>query len=466
MLRRFLRSTRGRLTLVTGLLFAVAVAVADVGVTVGLTYEQEAEFDAVISKQADTIAHGLKPSPAGFLYKNGELPAEDASGIAIGVAVVAPTGILLESVGQPLLDQRVLELAAPVLRSDRSIWYTFTDIHGVPRRAFGEPVDIAGTPLAVIASRSLAVLHAGVTRLDRVVGGTSLVVLLLGFLVPYFLAARILRPVRQIADVARNLSERDLNRRVEVASEDELGELAATFNGMLSRLEKGVTTLRRFTADASHELRTPLALMRSELDIALHRRQSAENRRLLGLLKGEVENMSALVDQLLLLAQADAATLTARPEPIDVADFLHETAARWGSVARGRQVHLDVVAPDPGSIEADPFLTRRVLDNLLENAIRHSPAGGSVRLEAEPRSGGWAFRVADEGPGIPASDRERIFDRFARVDSARNGDGVHAGLGLALCVAIADVLSGAVQVVDGNDGRGAVFELRLPDRVA
>lgn len=462
MLRRFLRSTRGRLTLVAGLLFAVAVAAADLGATIALTYEQHVEFDGVIVKQAGTIAQGLKPARGGYLYRNGALPTENGSGIGVAAAVVGPSGILLESDGQPLIDQRVLELAAPVLRSGRAIWYQFTDIHRVVRRVYGEPVDVEGVRLAVIASRSLAVFHSNVARIDRLVGGLSLLAVVLGFLVPYLLASRILRPVRQIADVARDISERDLHRRVPVQTEDELGELAETFNSMLSRLESGVSTLRRFTADASHELRTPLALMQSELDVALHRRQSPENRRLLGLLRAEVEHMTRLVDQLLLMAQADAATLSARPEAIDVADFVHETAARWAEVARGRHVRLAVVAPDSGLIEADPVLTRRVIDNLLENAIRHSPEGARVSLEAERENGTWAFRVADQGPGVPAADRERIFHRFARADSARNGNGTHPGLGLALCAAIAPLLSGEVRLLEGGNGRGAVFELRLP----
>ncbi|HEY8745630.1 MAG TPA: ATP-binding protein, partial [Chloroflexota bacterium] len=260
-----------------------------------------------------------------------------------------------------------------------------------------------------------------------------------------------------------SLSEQDLHRRVEVAAPpDELGELVDTFNGMLARLEASFASLRRFTADASHELRAPLALMRSELDVALTRPRNAEAyRHVLGVLRGEVERLTRLADQLLLLARADAAALHPRMEGVDVADFLHETAARWSTVAARRSVELDVTAPDAGAMQADPDLIRRVLDNLIDNALRYAPASSRVRLSAERTDGGWRFEVADQGPGVPAEYRPQLFARFARADSARTRDGSGAGLGLALSASIARAHGGQITLVP-RPGYGAVFQLSLP----
>jgi signal transduction histidine kinase len=231
---------------------------------------------------------------------------------------------------------------------------------------------------------------------------------------------------------------------------------------MLARLEASFESLRRFTADASHELRSPLALMRSELEGTLARsRTPAEYERVLRDLEAEVEHMSRMVDQLLMLARADAGALQPAATDLDVADFLHETAARWRPMADQRHVRLDVDAPDSGNVSADPDLLRRVMDNLIDNATRHSPAGTAVRLSGAPTAGGWSIEVHDEGPGIPAAARAALFERFARVDGARARDGGGAGLGLALSRAIAESHGGSLQLADQN-GRGATFRLFLP----
>jgi signal transduction histidine kinase len=231
---------------------------------------------------------------------------------------------------------------------------------------------------------------------------------------------------------------------------------------MLARLEASFDSLRRFTADASHELRSPLALMRSELEGTLARaRTPAEYERVLRDLEAEVEHMARMVDQLLMLARADAGALQPARTNLDVADFLHETAARWRPMADRRHVKLDVDAPDSGSVSADPDLLRRVMDNLLDNATRHSPAGTAVRLTGVPAPGGWTIEVRDQGPGIPPAARDALFERFARAEDARARDGGGAGLGLALSRAIAETHGGSLQLADPN-GRGATFRLFLP----
>jgi signal transduction histidine kinase len=168
-----------------------------------------------------------------------------------------------------------------------------------------------------------------------------------------------------------------------------------------------------------------------------------------------------MVDQLLMLARADAGALQPAATNLDIADFLHETAARWRPMADRRHVKLEVDAPDSGSVAADPDLLRRVMDNLIDNATRHSPAGSAVRLSGVPTAGGWRIDVNDEGPGIPAAARPALFERFARADDARARDGGGAGLGLALSRAIAESHGGSLQLADQN-GRGATFRLFLP----
>jgi signal transduction histidine kinase len=145
---------------------------------------------------------------------------------------------------------------------------------------------------------------------------------------------------------------------------------------------------------------------------------------------------------------------------VDVADFLHETAARWSAAAEANGRRVNVSAPDSGQVMADPSLLRRVLDNLVDNALRYAPEGTGVTIGAYPANSGWNFEVADQGPGVPLEYRDRLFQRFARPDGARTRGSGGAGLGLALSAAIVRAHGGELNLADGQPG--AVFRLHLP----
>jgi signal transduction histidine kinase len=201
------------------------------------------------------------------------------------------------------------------------------------------------------------------------------------------------------------------------------------------------------------------------VDVALARaRDSADYQQVLRRLQGEIEHVSRLVDQLLLLAQADAGNLKVMKTRIDVADFMEETAARWQPVAEMRRVTLDVAAPGSGAVYGDAVLLRTVLDNLIDNAIRYSPTLAVVKLTAERQGGDWVIEVADQGPGVPEEMREHIFDRFARADTARTRRGGGAGLGLSLSAAVVGAHGGSLRLAD-DASPGARFQIRLPAEV-
>jgi signal transduction histidine kinase len=176
----------------------------------------------------------------------------------------------------------------------------------------------------------------------------------------------------------------------------------------------------------------------------------------------EVKHLARLADQLLMLARADAGALNPAPTIVDVADFLHETAARWSVAADQQGRHIDVSAPDSGEVMADSSLLRRVVDNLIDNALRYAPEDTGVLLRAYPANFGWTFEVADLGPGVPSEYRDHLFERFARPDGARTRDAGGAGLGLALSAAIAKAHGGTLELSDHEPG--AVFQLHLPNR--
>jgi len=459
-------STRGRLTVAWTAIAAAALSVAVVGVHAAIAITTSGSLDAELRSHGAVVSADLRPVEGRIAYRGGDLPHETPGGMLADLAVIGPTGVLLQTPDQPLGEETLRSLAAPTLGTGRPRMVDFDDARQVHRRAYVTPVTSFPEGSAVlVASTVLTDTDAAIARTTTVAALLSLLALVVSTVLVYALIGRVLSPVSQIARLAESLSDRDLHRRVEVqAPDDEVGQLVGTFNRMLARLETSFRTLHSFTADASHELRSPLALMASELEYARARpRPAAEQARILRVLDEEVRHMSEMVERLLMLARLDAGELRPANQELDVTDFVHETAARWQASAEAKGVDLQVRTPASGTVLADPDLTRRILDNLLDNAIRHSPPAGRVRVSARPAARGWLFAVSDEGPGIAGRERDRVFERFARAGDARARDGRGgAGLGLPLSMAFARVQGGHVRL-DDSPGWGAVFQVWLPD---
>jgi len=465
-LRRAFTTTRGRLTFLWLAIFAVALTLANVGVYLVVTFTTNTGLDEELRAQTDSVSAGVTVVGGRPAYAPGDLPDETSSGLTVDMALVDSTGAVLQAPDRPLSDSLVRSLAATALRTGQPSRVDFYDPRHVRRRAYVVPVPtvedqfvalVASTPLSnVESSISLTVALVALLSAAVLAGSTALV---------YWLIGRVLSPVSQIANLAESLSERDLHRRVDArAPEDEVGQLVKTFNRMLARLEGSFAALRSFTADASHELRSPLALMATELEYALTKPRAAREReRALRVLQDEVRHMTEMIEKLLMLARLDAGQLRPAREPLDVTDFVHETTARWLATAAAKQVRVEIQVPDSGSMLADPGLTRRILDNLIDNGIRHSPKGARLQVRASRHDGGWSLEVSDQGPGIPTEHRDRVFDRFGRSDSARaRGGSGGTGLGLPLSLAFASVQGGELSLAE-RPGWGAVVQAWIPD---
>jgi two-component system OmpR family sensor kinase len=296
-----------------------------------------------------------------------------------------------------------------------------------------------------------------VSRAFLLAGALGMAAALLGALL---VASRISAPLRRMARVASRVDAGELSPRMELGgSHDEVRVLAHSFDQMLDRLEEAFARQSAFVADASHELRTPLTIVRGQLEVlAMNEHPTAQEvRHVEALVLPEIDRMSRLVDDLVLLAHAADEDLLRR-RPIDLPEFLTDLCDGLRPTADRR---LELSPVPPIVVEADPDRLAQALRNLLRNAFVHTDAGGLVRLSAQERGDRVRLIVDDDGPGVPPEDRERIFDRFARLDAARGRDGGGAGLGLAIVRAITQAHDGVVTVERSPEG-GARFALDLP----
>jgi two-component system, OmpR family, sensor kinase len=312
-----------------------------------------------------------------------------------------------------------------------------------------------GEPLAPVA-------HAqqGVARAFVLAGILALVGALLG---AYLIGTHMSRPLRRIAAVAARVDAGDLHPRIHRsdAQGQEIRVLADAFNHMLDRLTEAFAGQRAFVADASHELRTPLTVIRGQLEVLAAQDDPApeELRRVERIVQGEIARIARLVDDLLLLAKTEQAEFL-RTEPIDLPAFVEEL---WhaSTLLANRRFQIDSIAL--GTLLADPDRLAQALRNLIANAIEHTaPGRGLVLLRIQSAGADRVrFVVEDDGPGIPAEERERVFDRFHRTDEARDRASGGTGLGLAIVDAIAKAHGGIVRASAPSTG-GARIELELP----
>jgi len=286
----------------------------------------------------------------------------------------------------------------------------------------------------------------------------------------YFMATRSLAPVSAMADRAAEITATNLRERLPVSGGEELAGLARVVNDLLARLEDSFARQRRFMADASHELRTPTAVLRTEADVTLAQQHRTEDeyRASLTVIRDAAGRLTRIVDDLFALARVDAENVTTRRERVYVEELIDDAMRMVRPLSETRGVRVTMPEAVEAPVDADADLLGRLLTNLLDNAIKHSPDGGVVEVRMQRRDGTVDVGVIDQGRGIPEADRERIFQRFVRLDDD-GGAGAEqmgarpsgAGLGLAIARRIADAHGGSLVVFDSTPGR-TEFRLTLP----
>jgi heavy metal sensor kinase len=289
------------------------------------------------------------------------------------------------------------------------------------------------------------------------------ITLLLATLGGLFLAARALAPIDNITRLARRITAEDLSQRLDLAlPDDELGRLARTFDEMIARLDAAFRRQRQFTADASHELRTPLTALKGQVDVALARpRGPEEYRAVLEGVNEEVDRLIRLVGSLLTLARADAGEIPITRERVTLADAVDGAIEQVAPLAAERQVALSRDGDARVAVSADESLLLQLLLNLLDNAIKYTPPGGTVAVRWEADAARATLLVTDSGIGIPPEHLPHLFERFYRVDTARSRAEGGTGLGLAISRWIAEAHGGNIAVAS-EPGRGTTVTVDLP----
>jgi heavy metal sensor kinase len=379
--------------------------------------------------------------------------------------------------------------AAAIERASRMRQRGFVTVgHGdEEHRLFVLPTSLGPHRATIVAAESLSDLHE---LLDDTRDG-FLVAIPLGLLVAWLggnaLARRSLAPVSAMTTRAAEIGATSLHERLPVGNpRDELGRLATVFNDLLARLDAAFEQQRRFMADASHELRTPVSIMRGEADVALSQesRSLEDYRGALEVVRAEGRRLSRIVGDLFLLARADAGQQPLAPSELYLDELVSDCVRAVRSLAVRRSVHVDCsMEPSPPAdvdrtdaepplyhaYRGDEELLRRLLVNLLDNAIKHAPPGSTVDVDLVSDALGHRVRVIDRGPGIPPEARAHVFERFFRADAAHARDAESetggAGLGLAIARWVAEAHAGSLTLVTSRAGE-TVFEAWLPRKTA
>lgn len=420
------------------------------GVSLSLIHEIKAEGKGEREAAASVLDEHVAPRQVAAIYDN-------------------EGSLIAETVGQGNIHATLPSMS--LVPESSSEIYTIPDGRGESRRVAVKrvTVPITNKSYVIAISQSFDVENRELGLFRIILGLTVLVALLLNGAGGWFLARRSLAPVVEMTERAHRISAENLEQRLPLTNpHDELGRLAATFNELLARLDDAFEQQRRFMADASHELRTPLSVIRTATDVTLEKGERDENeyREALQIIDEQGRRLTRIVEDMFTLARADSGRRALRFHDLPLDELISETARAAEVLAAQGGIRLEVGKLPEITYHGDEGLLRQMLMNLLDNAIKHTSAGGKVSLGLKADPLRYTIVVADTGAGIPVEAQTRIFDRFYRVDKARSRAGATeigggAGLGLSIAKWIAEAHQGSLEL-QSSDKTGSVFAVRLP----
>ncbi|MHB1698592.1 MAG: sensor histidine kinase [Acidobacteriaceae bacterium] len=458
------RSLRGRLTVLYALLLTLALALYGAGTSVYFLHNLKHQLDVSLDRDIETVEGLLVISTNGDLHISSEEGEASESELNRGylLEVWSANGELLyrsdglegASLGNAprLKDERRLEEPHSVTLPNGTRVRVAAHLHRIEDRTVWVRLGISEDSLWREFWAMVVVLAFGLPLTVAVIGAIG-----------YAVAGRALRPVDVMARRAAAISAERLHERLQIENpSDELGHLGKAFNDTLTRLENSFDQLRRFTADASHELRTPLTSIRSVGEVALQSVGTVPYYRdIIGSMLEEVTRLTQLVDSLLTMSRADAGQIALQKAAVNVFTLAQETAALLDVLAEEKQQRILVRGDRSLSVFGDRLILRQALLNLMDNAVKYSPAGGSIEVEIGSNAKGVLISIQDSGPGISAEHREKVFERFYRIDKARTRSEGGTGLGLSIVQWAVSAHGGKISLAQPA-GNGCRFEIQLP----
>ncbi|MBN8639135.1 MAG: HAMP domain-containing histidine kinase [Anaerolineae bacterium] len=338
--------------------------------------------------------------------------------------------------------------------------YSYVTVETGTWRVLTRPINVWGRPLVLQAATAFDAVNLATKGLLAILIGSMTLAVFGSIGISLLLAERALKPIDSVTRAAAKITAADdLKTRLDwTGPEDEIGRLVQVFNGVMERLEHLFSVQQRFVADVSHELRTPLTAIRGHVDLIKRYGMDKDS---LDAIESEVERMSRLVSDLLLLAKADYGGLTLNAEPVDLDVIVGETLREARALASNRDLKITVLNFEPVRVSGDPDRLKQLLLNLTSNAIKFTPDGGQIILNLSRTETDAVLEVADNGIGIAAEDLKRIFDRFYQAEPSRVRKGEGAGLGLSIARWIVDAHGGKITVTS-EVGVGTTFTVTLP----
>ena len=470
-----LNSVRSRLTLLYVLIFGVLLGAFSLALYVLIRNDAHDRFDHSLTKAARTIANLFHHE----MIENGyvemvatEHAIREFQQPNLFLAIFRDDRLLAanhsQNGGSPSVDKHPAAtatkdfLAQAIARRDPILITTAAEGQDEWRMVAYASVSEA-TEYVIVVAESRRELIDQMSALRRIFLLSLPAMLLMAGFAGYLLARKSLAPIAEMTAQAERISAENLHERLPVKNKnDELGRLALVFNDLLARIKSSFDGLRQFTADASHELRTPLAIIRGEADVALSQeRARGEYRETLAIIQDEARLLSGIVEDMLALARADAGQRRLKMEEFYFNDLIEECVHSARALALNKNLSLDFESSDDTAFRGDEDLLRRMVINLLDNAIKYTPDGGSVSVKLWREDGRINLRVIDNGIGIPAEAAARVFERFYRVDKARSRAEGGSGLGLPIVKWIAEAHHGSVSLESAPE-RGSSFTVSLP----
>jgi heavy metal sensor kinase len=421
-------------------------------------------------RQDESLRSTAQTVVSAYIEELGETHSLSTAGQVVLAEITFPNRYvqLTDSAGNPIaasanLAGSNIAIPSPVLADARARGFSHASVNGL--RVTVVPLSSDQTLGYAAVAEPLSVIDDGLSELRRDLFAGVLLVLLLASAGGYFLARKSLTPIASMNSQTQRISAENLSARLDVTnSRDELGRLATTINDLLARLENAFKQQQRFIADASHELRTPLAVLRGETEVALGKTRTVEEyQQSLSLIQDEAERLSRIVEDLFILARQPINTRAAlNKEHVSLNDAVRDCARAAQVLAFQKGVRLKLENDSPSiALNGDEDLIKRMLLNLLDNAVKYTPAGGEISLALGRQNGNAEIVVRDTGIGIPAEAQPRVFDRFYRVDKARARTMGGAGLGLSIAQWIVEVHGGSINLAS-TPGHGSTFTIVLP----